>query len=160
MNNQLKPSVRLSRGFAYGLVIGWVVGIVWWVSLAIYFGPSGQTFIHDGIAEETHISVLSRCLQAPMIAAPWALVGSVVGAGIGWAGGWLEIVACFVGMSGAIGLQLSQLSHNLIDGWLAFTMPVHAFVGTIIGLAVGCVVRLLLTACRRLLTGHRRSSSR
>ena len=39
-----RPNVngRVATGLAYGLLAGWIVGVLWWTSLAIAFGPTGD----------------------------------------------------------------------------------------------------------------------
>ena len=116
MNDKPKLGDRLAGGFARGLAIGWIVGAVWWVCLAIYFGPSGETFIHDGITEEKHISVLQRCIYAPIAGAPWAVVGGGVGAVIGGMGGWLENRNVRPGDAGRILFSTFPRPHRRLVG--------------------------------------------
>jgi hypothetical protein len=140
MSSEQKTSNKAVKGLAYGLVVGWMVGMLWWASLMIAFGPS-VAVTHDSEGwHERQITVWSRLVNAPLVAIPWAIVGGIVGAVIGWRGGWLEIVTVFGGMIGGI---CHSLLLNVFDGWLALTMPINAFVGTFIGLAGGCLVRLV-----------------
>ena len=99
----------------------------------------------DGITEEKHIPA-PRKVQIDWPRArhrgPWWAAAAAV---IGGMGGWLKIVTCVLGMLAAF---CFQLSHDLIDGWLAITMPISAFVGTALGLVVGVVARLVArTVC-------------
>jgi hypothetical protein len=64
----------------------------------------------------------------------------MAGGVIGLMGGWLEVVTVFVGMIGGI---WGSLLLNLSDGWIVLVMPRYAFIGTFMGLAVGCLVRLV-----------------
>ena len=66
MGDEPKTRGRLSKGFNNGLVIGWIVGMVWWLCLAIYFRAIREkTFVHDGITVEKHISLCCKGASMP-----------------------------------------------------------------------------------------------
>jgi hypothetical protein len=127
---------KVTRGLAFGLVAGWVVGMIWWTALVISLGPS-VAVTHDGDGwHEEHTTILGHVAYAPLMAIPWGVVGGVVGAVIGWKGGWLEVLTSFAGTVCGLGMVLAL---GDFDGWLTFTMPPAAFLGTFLGLAVGGV---------------------
>jgi len=133
---------RSATGLAYGLLIGWVVGILCWTSLAIAFGPTGSTYEHGGVIRVEHYyPVLERLAQIRWTVVPWAVVGAIVGAIVGWIGGWLEIITCLVGMVSGIFVAISGAPF---DGWLALTIPIYAFAGIGIGVVVGAVIRAVI----------------
>jgi len=135
-----KTGNRVVTGLAYGLMAGWIVGVLCWTSLAIAFGPTGDTYEHGGVKHVEHFyPVLEMLAQVRWTVIPWAVVGAAVGAIIGWLGGWLEVITCSVGTASGICIAISTAPF---DGWLALTMPISAFIGTGIGLVVGLVLRL------------------
>lgn len=106
-----------------GLIAGWLVGMLWWAGLMIaFFGPS--------------IATTFELVKAPLVAAPWGVVGLMVGA-VNWLvrGFWVPAAAAL----GTVGGGVYSLATSPFDGWLALTMPVSCFAGTIVGLVVGCV---------------------
>jgi hypothetical protein len=125
MTNQQK----VIRGLTFGLVAGWVVGMLWWAALAISFAW------HD-----EDVSHFRMVVYAPLMAIPWGVVGGVVGAVIGWKGGRLEVLTSFLGMVCGLGLLLAL---EYFDGWLTITMPLAAFLGTFAGLAAGGIGRVV-----------------
>ena len=63
-------------GLVYGLLVGWVVGIVWWTFLVIIFGlqPAVTVVIVDSTGrQETRVTVLERIALIPV---PHNTVGS------------------------------------------------------------------------------------
>jgi len=147
-----RPNVngRVVTGLAYGLLAGWIVGVLSWTSLAIAFGPTGDTYIHGGVKEVYNFRpVLETLADIRWTVAPWAVVGAVAGAIIGRLGGWLEAATSFLGMLGGI---CFALSNSPFDGWLALAMPICAFTGTGIGLAGGLLVTLVMRFIKMLRT--------
>ncbi len=138
MSEQPKTMGRTSRGLLYGVIVGWIVGMLWWSSLAMALGPSTRVTIIAGERRETEEPVSKLVAAAPLVAVPWAVVGALAGAVIGWTGGWLEIVACFLGMFAGIGFLLST---GPIDGWLVLSMPLVAWTGAAGGLVLGRLIR-------------------
>ena len=135
----LTTSHKTITGLAYGLLTGWIVGVLSWTFLAIALGPSGDTYDYGGVKHVEHFyPTLEMLANIRWTVVPWAVVGTVVGAIIGGIGGWLEAITSLLGMVGGICLVLST---SLFDGWLALTMPVYAFMGTGIGLAGGLFIR-------------------
>ncbi len=58
-----------SMGLVYGLLVGWVVGIVWWTFLVIIFGlqPAVTVVIVDSTGrQETRVTVLERIALIPV----------------------------------------------------------------------------------------------
>ena len=138
MNGQQKPINRAVKGLAYGLVVGWAVGMLSW-ALMISFVPPEDVKLSERW-EQGQVTVWERLAYAPLVAIPWAIAGGMAGGVIGLMGGWLEVVTVFVGMIGGI---WGSLLLNLSDGWIVLVMPSYAFIGTFMGLAVGCLVRLV-----------------
>lgn len=97
----------------FGLVCGWLVGMLWWSGLILVAGSS------------------RLLLYAPLVAIPWAVVGLIVGA--------VNLLVpgehvLWMSFSGAVLGGVFCLLANPIDGWLALTMPVYCFIGTAAGL--------------------------
>jgi hypothetical protein len=146
MSSQQTAINRAGKGLAYGHFVGWVVGMLWWICLIVFVGPSKVIFNGPGASHEGQATVWASLVLAPMAAIPWAIAGAMVGLVIALMGGWLEVVTVFVGMIGGI---WGSLLLNLY-GLHAFQMLFNAFVGTFVGLAVGCLVRLVITLFKAL----------
>jgi hypothetical protein len=122
--------------FLLGLLIGWVVGMLWWTGLMIAFGPSMLVTLENGMVTETRISVLSRLRYAPLVAIPWALVGLFVGwLTSGTRGFW---VPAFSGIGGVVGGVVAVANHPF-DGWIWIFMLGLCLVGAFVGAVVGAV---------------------
>ena len=139
MGERPAANLRVVTGLAYGLLVGWIVGILSWTSLAIALGPSGDSYDHVGVKHVEHFyPVLEMLANIRWTVVPWAVVGALAGAIIGRIGGWIEAITSLLGMIGGIGLVLST---SRFDGWLAITVPIYAFIGAGAGLVGGLLVR-------------------
>lgn len=106
-----------------GLLLGWLIGMLWWAGLVIALEPYVVTH-----------TVFSLLAGAPLVAIPWAVVGMVAGA-VTWAvrGLWVPVASGL----GVLGGGVYSLASPPYDGWLALTMPVCCLGGVLLGVAVG-----------------------
>lgn len=131
-----------------GLLVGWLVGMLWWTVLMFAFGPSvvvENAGDGRGIVERP-VTVLSRLRWAPVVAVPWATVGLIVGWFTAMARSrWVAVTACGGLIIGGIG----AIAGNPFDGWLAIMMPLcclgGAFGGALVAEAAIALWRLAWT---------------
>lgn len=86
MADQKRTTTGAAEGLAYGLLIGWATGMLWWASLVVIFGlePAVVAVITDSTGRhETQVTVWDRFALVPLRAIPWAVIAGVVGAIIG-----------------------------------------------------------------------------
>ncbi len=122
--------LRWRNPIVLGPLVGWGVGIVWWITLMIAFGP---THVVTERPEET-ITVCDRVLYAPIVAIPWAVVGFIVGGLTALVKSWAVPLCAALGtMAGSVYV----LATEPFDGWLAMTMPVACLGGTLLGMLIG-----------------------
>lgn len=115
----------------FGLVCGWLIGMLWWSGFILAAGPSARVTYAERIRVEEPIPVSSRLLYAPLVAIPWAVIGLIVGA--------VNLLfpgehVLWMSFSGTVFGGAFCLLQKPFDGWLALSMPVYCFIGTAIGL--------------------------
>jgi hypothetical protein len=136
---------RAAKGTLIGLGVGWLIGALWWIVLAISFGPSTAHWSDSTGWHEETITVFQRVVSAPLVAIPWGVVGAIVGLAGGLLGDrWAPLLA-FLGMVAGGGFVVLTAPF---DGWLVLTMPVYSFGGTFIGLVLGIFVSIAVKASR------------
>ena len=101
------------------LISGFLVGMLWWVSLMIAFGR------------------LDMVVYAPLSALPWVIVGTIVGGVSKLIGGYCVSLMATVG---TIVGGIWSLWTNPFDGWLAITMPIQCLLGTLAGMLTGAIL--------------------
>jgi hypothetical protein len=139
MSNEQKTAIKPVKRARYGLVVGWMVGMLWHVSMVVAFAAMSYGTRNSEVAvwHQGEPTVWSTLAIGPLVAIPWAIVGGMVGAVIG---SKVELLSVLLGLLGGICLSLLG---NPFDGWLTVTVPIGAFVGTFIGLAGGCLISLV-----------------
>ena len=124
--NEPRPVSKL-RGAFYGLITGWLIGMLWWVGLIIALGTFGLV------------------LNAPLAGLPWGIVGLVAGFVASWCRSiWVAVAALFGGVCGGI----YAVAINPFDGWLAPSMLLNGIFGSFLGLLVGVVSSFARAAWR------------
>ncbi len=124
-----KEKARWTRNpMVLGLVLSWLVGIVWWTGLLI------AGVIHDGMNGLEHLRLL---IYAPLVAVPWAVVGLVSGGFTlvvpGW---WVPFATVVGGLAGGTYCVMG----SPFDGWLALTMPVYCLGWALAGAPIGVLI--------------------
>lgn len=124
--------LRWRNPVVLGPLVGWGVGVVWWVALMIALSPAVRN-TSDG---EVAITVFDRAGWAPVAAIPWAVVGLFVGSGTAWVNSRAVPVCAMVGTvaGGAYALAIYEF-----DGWLALLMQVACLGGALLGMLFGGV---------------------
>jgi hypothetical protein len=118
-----------------GLILGFLVGMLWWASLIIALGS------------------LAEVVYAPLVALPWAIIGAIVGAvstyyGRGY---WVPAMAAL----GTIAGGAYSLATNPFDGWLVLSMPVDCWLGTFVGMVLGLICSALKSRYNLWMTTNR-----
>jgi hypothetical protein len=123
-----------------GLVVGWVVGMVWWVGFVIACGPSVVTEWDGGQFVERRRSVAEEAIWAPVWALPWAAVGFLVGGFTAqFRGYWIPATAVIGTIVGFVWC----VATSPFDGWLAIMVPLSSLGGSFAGLIIGVPTRAI-----------------
>jgi hypothetical protein len=138
-------AARAGKGCLFGLVVGWLVGMLWWTWLMYSFGTSVAVESSGGRHQERLITPLDRLPAAPYVAIPWGVVGAIVGGVSGLMASRLALIAACCGTAAGV---LFTMATNPFDGWLVLTMPVNCLGGTLTGLLIGGTMKFFFSAYR------------
>lgn len=128
MTAQPSRGKKAVKGLLFGLVVGWIIGILCWTICMIAYGPSP--------GEMSRVRMVNLIVG---LAIPWAIGGGVFGAISGWIGSWLVMAMTFAGMLAGSCLPLAGNP----DGYASLILPFCAYMGTFVGLTIGCLIDLI-----------------
>src|ERR1043166_2592834 len=124
-----------------GSFVGWIVGILWFVWLAISLPPSIRVSGDGGNILYEEVTIGKRLGQSPLFGIPWIFPGAIAGLVGGVQRGYGAPTGAMIGM-GAAGV-VTLLSRPW-DGWLVLTIPFHCIIGAFIGLIPGAACQITI----------------